>query len=63
MAKQSRLKTSQGGLSKAKLEQPLSVSNDDDNLNVEDIVLEMDSTNFVNSLLQKETQAMKEEQN
>ena len=57
MAKQSRnFKTSQASAqSKAKLDQPLSVSNDDDNLNVEDIVLEMDSTNFVNSLLQKET--------
>ena len=38
------------------------VSNEDDNLNVEDIVLEMDSTNFVNHLLEKEMKAAGEEQ-
>jgi hypothetical protein len=37
------------------------VSNEDDNLNVEDIVLEMDSTNFVNHLLEKEMKAAGEE--
>lgn len=70
MAKQQRnFKTSKANPAKPEItKNPSGVSlqsqsNDDDNLNVEDIVLEIDSTNFVNQLISKELQAAEEDQN